>query len=267
LAKSKNGIPKIATLQLRELLARSGELNGRLREVLASPRNANHRLGFSPSARNFVSVFREPPPCLDDSSLEAVASADQASLSLANPSDISAAVVAVAGEFFFHHWLTWGDGFHVTNGNVASFVRLLDCVPERHLNVLRSLGECLLARQNEALAFKRNAGKYIGNFNYRGHAWLTRRADLVLMAGLGIEGDSAMELFDYVQRVLAINEFAGEKAIPDAVKSRYEPVRPDRSFEDSVLDAADELIWEHFQLSSQELNYLLHSDVLFRTPQ
>jgi len=172
-------------------------------------------------------------------------------------------VIAVAGECFFHHWLTWGDGFHVTSGNVASFVRLLDCVPERHLNLLRSLGECLLARRNEALAFKRNAGKYIGNFNYRGHAWLTRRADLVLMAGLEMNADYALELFGYVQRVLAINEFAGEKAIPDAVKLKYGAGSPDESFERSVLDAADHLILDHFHFAPSELRFLLNLDVLF----
>jgi hypothetical protein len=265
LVKSENGIPKIATHRLRDVLARTGDVNGGLREVLANSRSAKYRLGFSPSARNFVSVFRDPPPCLDDSTLRAVESSDQASLGLSDSKDISAAVIAVAGECFFHHWLTWGDGFHVTNGNIASFVRLLDHMPERHLNLLRSLGECLLARRNEALAFKRNAGKYIGNFNYRGHAWLTRRADLVLMAGLEMNADYALELFGYVQRVLAINEFAGEKAIPDAVKLKYRAGCPDESFECSVLDAADQLILDHFHFAPSELKFLLNLDVLFRT--
>ena len=264
LVKSENGIPKIATHQLCEVLARTGKVNGRFREVLANSKDAKHRLGFSPSARNFVSVFREPPPCLDDSTLRAVESSDQASLGLSDSKDISAAVIAVAGECFFHHWLTWGDGFHVTSGNIASFVRLLDRIPEQHLNLLRALGECLLARRNEALAFKRNAGKYIGNFNYRGHAWLTRRADLVLMAGLEMNEDCALELFGYVQRVLAINEFAGEKAIPDVVKSKYKPGRPDESFKRSVLDAADRLIVQHFHFAPGQLDFLLNLDVLFR---
>ncbi len=264
LVKSENGIPKIATRKLGDVLARTADMNGRFREVLANSRSAKCRLGFSPSARNFVSVFRDPPPCLDDSTLRSVESSDQASLGLTDSQDISAAVIAVAGECFFHHWLTWGDGFHVTNGNIASFLRLLDHLPDRHWNLLRSLGECLLARRNEALAFKRNAGKYVGNFNYRGHAWLTRRADLVLMAGLEMNADSALELFGYVQRVLAINEFAGEKAIPDAVKSKYRPGCPDESFERSVLDAADKLILEHFHFAPGELEFLLNLDVLFK---
>ena len=151
LVKSENGIPKIATRKLGDVLARTADMNGRFREVLANSRNAKYRLGFSPSARNFVSVFRDPPPCLDDSTLRSVESSAQASLGLTDSQDISAAVIAVGGECFFHHWLTWGDGFHVTHGNLASFVRLLDHLPDRHLNLLRSLGECLLARRNEAL--------------------------------------------------------------------------------------------------------------------
>ena len=240
LVKSENGIPKIATRKLGDVLARTADMNGRFREVLANSRIAKYRLGFSPSARNFVSVFRDPPPRLDDSTLRSVESSDQASLGLTDSQDISAAVIAVAGECFFHHWLTWGDGFHVTNGNIASFVRLLDHLPDRH------------------------AGKYVGNFNYRGHAWLTRRADLVLMAGLEMNADSALELFGYVQRVLAINEFAGEKAIPDAVKLKYRPGCPDESFERPVLDAADKLILEHFHFAPGELEFLLNLDVLFK---
>ena len=85
------------------------------------------------------------------------------------------------------------------------------------------------------------------------------------MAGLEMNEDCALELFGYVQRVLAINEFAGEKAIPDVVKSKYTPGRPDESFERSVLDAADRLIVEHFHFAPGELDFLLNLDVLFRT--
>ena len=62
-------------------------------------------------------------------------------------------------------------------------------------------------------------------------------------------------LFGYVQRVLAINEFAGEKAIPDAVKLKYRPGCPVESFERSVLDAADKLILEHFHFAPDELEF------------
>ena len=51
------------------------------------------------------------------------------------------------------------------------------------------------------------------------------------MAGLGINADGAVEVFNYVQRVLAINEFAGEKSIPQSVKSKYKHAKPDEAFE------------------------------------
>jgi hypothetical protein len=258
------GIPKVANQVLYNVITKSAKPAEKQREIIACTRSAQNRLGFSPSARNFVSAFREPPPCLDDKTMQQIPTSDQGSLALSSEPDIAAAVVVVAGECFFHHWLTWGDGFHVTSGNISSFVQLLNRIPLRHFGTLKSLGACLLARRNEALVFKRNAGKYVGNFSYRGHTWLTRRSDLVLMAGLTMDAQEALELFGHVQRVLAINEFAGEKSIPESVKAKYAPVKPDSVFEKRALRDADSIIVESFGFTECDLKFLLHCDVVFR---
>ena len=126
------------------------------------------------------------------------------------------------------------------------------------------LGKIVHARRFEALAFKKNAGKFVGNFNFRGHAWLTRRADLVMLAGLGVGRDAAIEVFAHVQRVLAINEFAGEKSIPPEVKAKYKPPKPDEAVEQKVLRTADDLIKVHFAFTDEELKYLYQYDVTYR---
>jgi hypothetical protein len=244
-------------------IKRKWEVLGLERRVIVPTRGAKHWLGFSPSARNFISVFDDPPPCVDDQSLAALQSSDQGALALAAKDQIAPAFAIAVGEAFFSHWLTWGDGFHLTSGNVASFVESLERVPKPHLESLSSLGRCLLHRRHEALAFKRNAGKYVGNFNYRGHAWLTRRADLVLLAGLGVDRSTALEVFEHVQRVLAINEFAGEKSIPSDVKAKYRPKKVDEEAEKVVLDEADWLIKEHFGFTAAELRFLYHEDVSY----
>lgn len=257
------GIPRIPNGQLAAWVEKLLHVAQSNRSILSQQRGSAFSLGFSPSARNFVSAFCESPPCLDDTTLKCVDSSDQGALALIRREDVSPAMIAAVGECFFLFWLTWGDGFHVTSGNVSAFVRLLERIPERHFAILTSLGNCLWERRNEALAFKRNARKYVGNFNYRGHAWLTRRADLVLMAGLGLDRSLAQAVFDHVQGVLAINEFAGEKAIPDAVKAKYQPKKIDTTLEKRVLNTADDLICEYFNITRSELDYLMNSDTVF----
>lgn len=258
-----SGIPKVENLLLRELSLETTRNVTRVRQVVGNSRVGKHWMGFSPSARNFVSAYRDPPLSLTDT-LQTATSTDQGALALVRGEDVSASVIATVGECFFNHWLTWGDGFHVTSGNISSFIILLERMPEKNLVLLRELGECLLARRNEAIAFKRNAGKYVGNFNFRGHAWLTRRSDLVLLAGLGVKWQYALAMFEHVQRVLVINEFAGEKSIPEAVRARARPEKPEQVLERRATAAADLLIRAHFEVSREELNFLLYNDTHVR---
>lgn len=253
---SMEGIPKTANLKLIDVAKAMRIVPKKRRAVLARHRHADYGLGFSPSARNFVSAFQEPPPCLDDSTLKPAGTSDHGWIGLINEEDISAAVITVVGEAYFNHWLTWGDGFHVTSGGILSFLEQIESLPDAHFDIIRSLGQCLLDRRYEALVFKRNAGKYVGNFNFRCHGWLTRRADLVIYAGLGVKRDAALEVLEHVQRVLAINEHAGEKAIPAALKMRFAPKKPDESSERKVLKAADAVIAKYFGFSQHEVESL-----------
>jgi hypothetical protein len=70
-----------------------------------------------------------------------------------------------------------------------------------------------------------NAGKYVGNYNYRHLGFLTRRADILLGISLGLTKNELIEILDYVSRVLSINIFAGEKGIPSVVKALFPPPR------------------------------------------
>lgn len=183
-----------------------------------------------------------------------MASADAASVALAS----------LAGELYFWYWLTRGDGFHVTSGNITDYLAALGTLPQPVFALLGRLGRLLDARRNEALVFKKNAGKYVGNYNYRGLFHLTRRADLVTLAGLGIERETALRLFDYVQRTLAVNVFAGEKAIPAAVKSRYPRLGMPPPEEPAVLRDADAFIRGHYGFTDEELDFIVNYDIKYR---
>ena len=260
---AEDGIPKLAD-GLSPLLSRLLDFSETVPCPLLGTRLSADGICFASAARNFVSVSLAPPPCLDADSIDEVPSTKSNRLPMASADAASVALASLAGELYFWYWLTRGDGFHVTSGNITDYLAALGTLPQPVFALLGRLGRLLDARRNEALVFKKNAGKYVGNYNYRGLFHLTRRADLVTLAGLGIERETALRLFDYVQRTLAVNVFAGEKAIPAAVKSRYPRLGMPPPEEPAVLRDADAFIRGHYGFTDEELDFIVNYDVAFR---
>ena len=180
----------------------------------------------------------------------------------ANEEAAYAVLSVLLGETLFAYWLVLGDGFHVTGGVLKDFLGCLNCLDAPNFAALAALGKILHARRHEALVFKKNAGKYVGNFNYRTLHEITRRADLVLMMGLKTEFKAALGLLNDVQRVLAINEFAGEKGIPSAVKHVLRPLPRDTAREMRLLKEIDGSLLQYYKLNVQELDFILNRDVV-----
>jgi hypothetical protein len=261
----ENGIPKVSTPRLAKLYAALDVPKGPTRRIVNVPsRGARHHISYSQTARNFVSVFKEAPPYLDEDTLAGLPPSKVGEVAVAMPDHVYASIAALMGELYFWYWLTRGDGFDVTGWIVSGFVKVLGVVPDEDLGMMVELGKVAHDRRYEALVFKKNAGKYVGNLNYRGHAWLTRRADLVLLAALGMDRDIADELFGNVQRVLGINQFAGEKSIPEAVKAKFHPKKPNEAVERELYLRTDRRIRRHFGFSDTELDFVLHRDVAYR---
>lgn len=172
----------------------------------------------------------------------------------------AAALAASSGELCFWYWLTRCDGFHVTGWLLSDFLLVLKSMPESHHALLTDLGQSLVERRFESLVFKKNAGKYIGNFNYRNMPELTRRADLLVLAGLNLGRDDALSVFDYVQRVLSINESAGEKGIPPLLKQMYPPLPVDQSRQTDLFERVDQIVAAHFGFSADELDFIINRD-------
>ena len=177
---------------------------------------------------------------------------------------VSAALAILSGEQNFWTWLVYGDGFHVTSGNIGKSIIALNAIGDEHFDCLVALGKLLHERRFEALVFKKNAGKFVGNFNYRGLFPITRRADLVYMAGLGANRDEVLGIFDYVQRVLAINVSAGEKGIPSGVKERFVPELVSLSEQAKLFAIADRLITHHYGFTDEETDFIINNDIKYR---
>ena len=172
------GLPKLSgPVQQRILRKLSSPQSDKPRAVLSLKGKGNAQIKYSQSARNFLSVFREPPPCLNANSLESVPPSKIGTLKLSKEDDSFAALASLSGELGFWYWLVRGDGFDVTGWLVRDYISILDYLPEENYKHIVDLGRILDTERNRWLVFKKNAGKYIGNFNYGRACQITRRAD------------------------------------------------------------------------------------------
>ena len=220
-----------------------------------APATSGGAIGYSQAARNFVSVFLETPPVLDAGSLSNVDASKVGSLDVGED-EAPVALAALAGELYLWDWLVRGDGFDVTQWMVSEYLGgVLPALDGHARDLLRQLGNVLWTRRNEALQFKKNAGKYVGNYNWHHLPSLTRRADLLIMGALGIDAEEAQHILGYVTRVLSINVFAGEKNIPVAVKAKYPPASV--AGESALFQEVDEVIGAHFGWTPEQVTALL----------
>ena len=213
----KPGIIKCPSFALQELAE----------EVSKTPfysgKTSENAVLFSTTARNYLSAFLEPPPCLDEKTLNNEVSAKISSLYLNNDRERFAAYCACSGDFAFLYWLMVGDGFDVTKGNMTSISGLVQKLDTTTQEVLAQLGRQLDLRHYEGLSFKKNAAKYVGSFNYMSLKDITRRSDTLLLSALGVPKDAIFELFDWYVRILSINENLGEKGIPPEIRAMFPP--------------------------------------------
>ena len=259
------GIPKLASLKQFQVLENINSTHKLpSRHFSHQDRSGKVKLGFSQSARNFVSAFLEDPPCLDEQTLEKIPSSKIGYLSMRTDGVALVALASLAGEAFLWYWLVRGDGFDVTSWIVSDFLTVINAVSEQNLSLLKQLGQILYRERFKALVFKKNAGKYVGNYNYRKLSHITRRADLLLFAGLGIERSEALEILNYIQRVLSINEQAGEKSIPAEVKSKFSPELTDQNVQKRILDEIDRVLAQHYGFTDEELDFIINYDIKYR---
>ncbi len=261
-------LPKLASLsQMGILRAISSPKKKQHRTVIPKSRKgkANCKgkvyLGYSQSAGNFISVFREDPPCFDATSLSRMSVSEIGHLALASDADTYAALAATAGELYFWYWLVRGDGFHVTNTIMRDYLGVLDCLTSEHYALLIELGRILDAERNRWLVFTKYANRCVGNFSYRDAFRITRRADLLVLNALSVNREDSLAIFDYVQRVLAINEYAGEKGIPEAVKDKFPVDHTEMVVNKQLLSRIDSQIIQHLSFSEQDIAAFIEHDV------
>ena len=215
------GFPKLSNDGGDRLLQLHSRASSKPLPNAVEQNNVPGKLGFSSTARNFISTYLEPPPILEDNGTTIQHAETGSSLALPTSDLALAGLAATSGATCFWYWLTRGDGFHVTNTLLSDYLAPLLRMDGEFQEKLRFVGEQLHRLRNSALVFKKNAGKYVGNFNYQSLQALTFRADLIYLAGVGADWSDVENVFSHAALVKAINEAAGEKNIPQDIKEQF----------------------------------------------
>ncbi|GAA3997191.1 hypothetical protein GCM10022631_04640 [Deinococcus rubellus] len=222
-------------------------------------RFSGFRIGYGKAALNFISVFTTSPPNLDVDTMKNVPSNQIGWIDLPPHLSKEAALASLVGELYLTVWLSVGDGFHITSGLMIDYLSKISKIDTHHLKMLSLIGEVMEIEKNRALKFKSHAGYYVGNYNYRSLYEYTRRADLIILSAIGMSWSSSLEVFDSIQRTLAVNEFAGEKGIPSEVKMLFRVESSKKIIE--ITEIVDRFILSQYCVEKDQLEYVLSEDL------
>ena len=157
-------VPKIGSSVLLDGMERLLGDTGATADAATSKSATKHVLHFKQTAYNWLNFCRVLPPCFDADGTPTpqtkfgrlyfpTLQASKLAMSLAN------------GKLVFCFWAAVGDDFDVTAWNFADFPIDLDALPSKTRQALLRQATRLEAAMPDAVQFKRNAGKRVGNYN------------------------------------------------------------------------------------------------------
>lgn len=262
----KNGIPRLTGDSAPHILRKIEKLSGEwIRAGISRKGKTNHEVFYSLSARNFISVSLVQAMYYMEGNYKGYPATGTGSVFAVSEGVKYATLASLSGELFYWFWLMNSDEFHVTKGVVENFLCCLNKLSDQHLEGMENIGRVLQRRRQEWIVFKKNAGHYVGKYNFRWAFELTRRADLLLFSGLNVSKDDAISVLNYVQGLLSVNEQTGEKNIPEALKARYRPEKHEignTAQENAMLKNLDKLICDSLLINAEELEYLITMDLV-----
>ena len=163
--------------------------------------NTPHTLHFKQTAYNWLNFCRILPPCYGNQRAP-VPQTKFGSLYFNNNKSCQLAMLLANGKLMLTFWFAVGDDFDVTRSNFANFPLDLGSVPRGLMNQILELSPLLESAMQDALQFKRNAGKEVGTYNLARCREITDRSDRLFCDALAFD-EAAWEDIElhYVQTV------------------------------------------------------------------
>ena len=193
-------IPKLNSITLAKSLERLLEKQDSTLDTATSPRPTSHILHFKKTAYNWLNFCEQLPPCYDASE-KPISHTEFGLLCFEDPKLRQLAMLLANGKLMLAYWFAVGDDFHVTRWNFADFPCDLKSLSKGHALELLKISPRLEAAMTDAVQFKQNAGKKVGNYNLAKCRHVTDVSDRLFCEALGISDVwEDIELY-YVQTV------------------------------------------------------------------
>jgi len=178
-------IPKLNTQALVDAFERVAEQRRTLATVI-SPRPTKYRLFFKKTAYNWLNFCRKMPPCYDEHG-RAIAHTQFDELCVFTEDQFPPMFLLLNGKLELAFWLAIGDDFHVAKWMFTDLPVDFGSLSSSDKRTLVGLAERLETAMKEAVSFKLNAGKKVGNYNLARCRQVTDESDAIFAKAFGFE--------------------------------------------------------------------------------
>jgi hypothetical protein len=195
----KGRVPKLNTQGLTNAFEKLLASTSRPLMAHTSPRPTRYVLHFKKTAYNWLNFCRELPPCFEDG--RRVEHTKFGKIHFPDEATCELALLLANGKLMLAFWFAVADDFDVTLWNFGDFPADVTRLPERARSRLLALVAPLERSMKDALQFKLNAGRRVGNYNLGKCRHITDRSDAILAEAFGLlESWEDVELY-YTQTV------------------------------------------------------------------
>ncbi|MGH9905208.1 MAG: hypothetical protein ACRD8U_06430, partial [Pyrinomonadaceae bacterium] len=162
------------------------ESGARTLESYLSSRLTAHELHFKKTAYNWLAFSHDHPPCFDEHGRH-IPQTKFGTVYFQDRTDRDLAFLVLNGKIQFAYWVAIGDDFDVTKWMFADLpIDLRRLGVEERAALLPFVVE-LRERMNNAIQFKLNAGKRVGNYNLAKCRSVTDETDAIIAKAYGLD--------------------------------------------------------------------------------
>ena len=183
-----SSIPMIDATELQNIFENK---NGIHLSLLKSPNGRSifcKKIGY-----NFLSISSEIPPVYDTKNNRINPIVNELRF---DKRYFEFALLLLSGKFYLTKWLSYGDDFNVTAGEVMAFSFPFDKLTSEDMNILHECYKEYEKKQPDTLQFKLNSGKNVGTFNTSLLWDITDVSDVVFLKYLTPDPISVRELIE-----------------------------------------------------------------------
>lgn len=183
----KHLIPRLPSRRLSEAFAACFQQTSATLGSLLVSKLTPYTLHFKKTAYNWLNFCRTLPPCYDASG-KCIPQTKFGAIHFADAQSRDLAFLFLNGKLAFAFWAIIGDDFDVTRWMFGDFPIDLAHMPSDMITRLLPYVEHLEAAMHDALSFKHNARKTVGNYNLARCRHITDQSDAIFAEYLGMTG-------------------------------------------------------------------------------